>query len=297
MSFVTKLTALKHVVIGYYKKWLIDLSILKPKKLSSRFTSPKYIVSLTSYGRRIDNVLYYTLVSLLRQTYPPDMIVVWLDVETRNDKNLPEHLNRLRDYGVYYYYYYEDIRSYKKLIPSIIKYPNDIIITVDDDMIYSNNLIESLVREHEKFPNEIICRQCRFPKAVDGKLMPYNSWVAAPRNDKNANMVMPLGVSGVLYPPQSLHKDILQQELFQKMCPLADDIWIWIMAKRKGTKHRVIDQTNPVGDGFDDLYQYFHKGSALTHSNSKENQNDIQLNNLIEYFKLSIDTLTNTDVK
>lgn len=292
MSFKTKMVALKHVAIGYYRKWLIDLSIHKPRKLPDRQKSQKYIVSLTSYGRRINKVLYYTLVSLLRQTYPPDKIVVWLDKETNSDKSLPENLKKLREFGVCFLFC-DDLRSYKKLIPSLLKYPNDVIITVDDDMIYYNDIIGKLIHEHENHPNSIICSQCRYPKSKGQKLLPYNSWVAGPNTDKYADMIMPLGVSGVLYPPKSLHEDVTQYELFQKMCPLADDIWFWIMAKLNGTRHRVIGQTKPFGDSFDDLYQYFHKGAALTHANRLANQNDKQLSNLIDYFKLPVASLKN----
>ena len=44
------------------------------------------------------------------------------------------------------------------------------------------------------------------------------------------------GVGGVLYPPNSLHQDILSQEGFSSLCPNADDIWFWAMAVLADTK-------------------------------------------------------------
>lgn len=56
---------------GYFYKWLVDLHIYNVPKLNID-EAANVIVSLTSYGRRIEsNVLYYTLVSILRQSVSP----------------------------------------------------------------------------------------------------------------------------------------------------------------------------------------------------------------------------------
>ena len=55
---------------------------------------------MTSYGRRVAAVLPYTIISLLRQTYKPDRIVLWLDDEHWNDNNLPALLKRLKAHAL-----------------------------------------------------------------------------------------------------------------------------------------------------------------------------------------------------
>ncbi|MDD6026392.1 MAG: glycosyltransferase, partial [bacterium] len=35
------------------------------------------------------------------------------------------------------------------------------------------------------------------------------------------------GVGGVLYPPHSLRKDMMDVDLFTKIAPSTDDIWFW----------------------------------------------------------------------
>lgn len=55
----------------------------------------KVIVSLTSYGRRVSDTVYYTLISLLRQTYKPDAIILWLDYENWNDEKIPRRVFNL----------------------------------------------------------------------------------------------------------------------------------------------------------------------------------------------------------
>ena len=92
----------------------------------------KVIISLTSYGRRVRKTLPLTITSLLKQTYKPDMVLLWLDYSWQN-KDLPSRLKKLIDYGLTIKYC-EDIKSYKKLIPTLLEYPNEVIITTDDDV-------------------------------------------------------------------------------------------------------------------------------------------------------------------
>lgn len=288
-----KLKVIYRISKGYVYKWLTDIGYYKPCKLEPRDAdgaNEKIIVTLTSYGRRVDKVVYYTLISLLRQSLAPDKIVVCLDKKRHSQENLPKRLIKLMDYGVEYIFC-EDIRSYKKLIPSLKKYPEDILITVDDDVIYRRDIVESLVNAHNDDQKAIVTNQCRFPIIKDDKFLPYNQWVSPNSTPENICAIMPIGVSGVLYPPGSLDPEVFNQEVFQKLCPLADDIWFWLMAKLNGTNHIVIAQEKSVGNSFDDLYQYFHKGSALTHSNSKQNANDRQLMDLLEYYHIDLSTL------
>lgn len=285
MSFKSKINACSHIIRGYAIKWLIDIGLISPFKLLPKDSSIKTVVSLTSYGRRVNEVVFYTLVSLLRQTVLPDKIILWLDDCEWNENNIPEKLKKLTKKGVEIAYC-NDVRSYTKLVPSLNLYSNKyILITVDDDVIYRSDIIESLINAHKLFPNDIITRKARFPQTVKGGFIPYNKWSL--KGSASPEYIMPIGVSGVLYPPNSLHPMTTDVELFKKLCPLADDIWFWVMAKKQGTNHRVIAADKSVGDGFDDLYQFFHKGSALTHSNSKKNLNDEQLNAVIKYFDLT----------
>ena len=113
----------------------------------------KVTVSLTSYGRRVAAVLPYTIISLLRQTYKPDRIVLWLDDEHWNDNNLPALLKRLKAHGLTVKYC-KDIRSYTKLVPALEAYPNDIIITFDDDVFYRKDSVKRLM---EAFLNNPTC--------------------------------------------------------------------------------------------------------------------------------------------
>ena len=111
-----------NAIIGYIYKFAIDLHLLAIPNL--RNMDNDIVVSLTSYGRRVrTNVVYYTLVSLLRQKTQPDKILLWLAEDEWNDEIIPVKLKRLKEKGVEILYC-RDIKSYKKLIPTIKEYPD-----------------------------------------------------------------------------------------------------------------------------------------------------------------------------
>lgn len=281
-----------NAIIGYIYKFAIDLHLLSIPNL--RNMDNDIVVSLTSYGRRVrTNVVYYTLVSLLRQKIQPDKIVLWLAEDEWNNELLPSRLKKLKAKGVEICYC-KDLKSYKKLIPTLRKYPNSTIITVDDDMIYSKDTIQTLVEEHLKYPREIICTEARKPIIKNGIPQNYNEWddnQLVPFEDGFSSLLLfPVGVGGVLYPVNSLHNDVTNMELFMKFCPFADDIWFWFCGLRNNTiKRFVIKKERDLS--FDNLYQYFHKGSALTHTNNFKHQNDEQLKNLFAYYNYQIENV------
>ena len=50
----------------------------------------------------------------------------------------------------------DNLRAYKKLYPVQKKYPNIPIMTMDDDIILSEDCIETYMNEHIKHPNDIL---------------------------------------------------------------------------------------------------------------------------------------------
>ena len=89
---------------------------------------------------------------------------------------------------------------------------------------------------------------------------------------------------GVLYPPGSLYKDVLNEELFMKLCPTADDIWFWSMAILNNTKIRV------VHNNFSELIYInpeveFGMKDGITLFNINMHKNDNQLRNVIHFYE------------
>lgn len=192
----------------------------------------RLIVSLTSFPARIPT-LHITLSSLLQQSVTPDLVVLWLAKEqfANGEADLPEEILRLKDYGLTIEWC-NDIRPYKKLIPALKEFPNDVIITVDDDVFYDKKMVERLYNSYQAHPDCINCHRITKISLKNGKFK------AKPKKcyprPSFANKLV--GVGGVLYPPHSLYKDITNEDLFMKLAPTNDDIWFWLMAVMNGTR-------------------------------------------------------------
>lgn len=192
-------------------------------------------VSLTTFGRRINDV-FLTIESLGLQTHKPGRIVLWLDQKEFNNLNIPNSLKCLQERELTINYC-KDLKSYKKLIPSILNYPEDIIITVDDDAIYNFNLVEILYRSYKLNPKFIHCGICRTIKFEKQKLYPYQMWE---KNSKQALVPdlknFTIGVGGVLYFPGCFDENILNEDIYMKLSPYSDDIWFNTMRILKSVK-------------------------------------------------------------
>ena len=204
--------------------------------------NPQLIVSLTSFPKRI-NYVVYTINTLLQQTLKPDRIVLWLaDSQFPNKEDeLPAELLKLRDFGLEIKWC-EDLRSYKKLIPSLKEFPNDIIVTCDDDLYYEENWLEKLYNAYLKNPEYIhIHRTCR---------MIYNDGVITRYSQRKAIMLhfpepsyfnSVFGAGGCLYPPHTLSDEVFNVANIDKTVGFHDDFWFWGMAVLKGTKICEVD--------------------------------------------------------
>ena len=245
----------------------------------------KVIVSLTSYGRRVSDTVYYTLISLLRQTYKPDAIILWLDYENWNDEKIPRRVFNLIKYGITIKYC-KDIKSYKKLIPSITYFPNDLIITCDDDLFYKRNMIELLVSEYVKDPKRIYSHRAhRLTFDEYGNLNSYNDWENE-ISGVNGLDVFPTSGGGCLYKKDLLYEDLCKESIFMKLSPTADDVWFYFMAILQKTENVVLQNRNSIYIPLDNLFQYFHRNSCLYDMN--KNRNDCQIQAVINFYNFNI---------
>lgn len=245
----------------------------------------KVIVSLTSYGRRVNSVLPFTIISLLKQSYKPDKIILWLDKDHWNNKNLPISLLKLKKYGLEVCFC-NDIKSYKKLIPTLIDYPDDIIITVDDDFYYKKDMVKYLVEAYRQDPSHIYTHRAhKIILSEAGQLKPYNDWIME-ISGCIGRSVFSTGCAGCLYKRSLLYSDVCKENLFMKLAPKADDVWFYFMEVLQQTQCVVLPYKGNMFIPLDTLYQYFHTNSNLSASNCKESQNDVQIRNVMAHYHL-----------
>ncbi len=236
---------------------------------------PSLIVSLTSFPGRI-NTVHHTIETLLKQTLRPDRLILWLSDNQFPNKedDLPNELLKLKEFGLEILWC-EDLKSYKKLVPALKMFPNDIIITADDDMYYQKDWLQSLYEKYLENPNNIYTRRaCRIEKKGDYfMILPH--YLDNNKKIDFSNQLM--GGAGTLYPPNSLHSDIFDKDKILNLIPTFDDIYFWAMAVMAGTKIGLVQNK--------DLNFYNVENSqneALCKTNGKsQNMNDIEAFNII----------------
>lgn len=198
-------------------------------------------VSLTSFGTRIETV-YLTIESLMQHSLKADKIVLTLDRNNFSEANLPATLKKQRDRGLEILFCEEDLGPYTKFYYTLQKYPDDLLITVDDDLIYPIDTIDPLYRAYQKEPDVIHCnRGHRMLYAADGKLLPYKKWQWNYSGSEASLDLFPTGVGGVLYFPGSLDFEALDKNTFMALAPKADDVWLKAMSLKKRIECRQVE--------------------------------------------------------
>jgi len=185
------------------------------------------IVSLTSFAQRF-GTLAATLKVLLAQSVVPDRLILW--VGHRDIKKVPKEIYALRKHGLAICAT-DDIGPYTKIIPTLDHFPEAFIVTADDDIYYGSTWLQSLVDGYGGDPKEIICRRAH--KVVldeTGKPLPYRQWRRETDCRARSRLVFPTGAGGVLYPPGCFHRDVTRRDIFTKLAPHADDLWLFWMA-------------------------------------------------------------------
>jgi len=113
----------------------------------------RLIVTMTSWKKRIENV-EKVLKSVLNNTVLPDLIIVNLAIEEfpNKENDLPLGLNELiksQNGLIEINWLKNNTKVWKKIFPTLLKYPNDTSINIDDDFIYPNDIIETFKSKRE----------------------------------------------------------------------------------------------------------------------------------------------------
>lgn len=209
--------------------------------LNKEVRNPRIIASLTTFPDRI-NTVSKTISTLLKQTLKPDMLILWLAKEQfpNKEEELPDELLKLKDFGLAIKWC-NDIRSYKKLIPALKEFSDDIVITFDDDVYYPFDTVEKLYNSYLEYPKCIHANRVRRFFIKNNEIMSKTAadmyWVKF--NDCSfLNKIT--GCGGVLYPPHSLCDKVFSEEEFERIVPTQDDVWFWAMAVLNNTKIKLV---------------------------------------------------------
>lgn len=238
--------SMKRALAWFYARYIKPLPSycrLSDKSGVNRIAREKrVVVSLTSYPARM-NAIAPTLVSLLNQEFKPDQLVLWLAVEQfpQREESLPDEVLRLTSYGLEIRWT-KDVRSYKKLIPTLKTFPEDIIVTCDDDTFYPPDWLRRLWLSYKQYPDCIHCHRGHTIRIdSNGMVLPFLKWEYESTRREASYRNFVTGIGGVLYPPHSLDSRVDEESLFMTLAPTCDDHWFWAMAVLNGRRIKLVD--------------------------------------------------------
>lgn len=258
-----------------------------------------FIVSLTTFPKRIES-LRYTLHSIFIQDIRPKKVILSLSseefIQDYGSKELPSYIKEFEAFGLEVLWNEENLRQYNKIIPILKSYPNDVIVSLDDDIYYPQGLLRGLYEAHLRNKNVIWAQRARIIAFDDNNIKSFFEWKLVKRANSlwqnRASFGLFLeGVGGVLYPPNSLHKDTTRKDLFMKLCPKADDIWLWAMAILNNTKIAVVEH-NLMADGNAMVISPYQQSLWLDNLTSG---NDKQMQSMLKAYPMILEKLHNKD--
>lgn len=269
--------AVRDIQINNIKNQTVNCSI--KGVTSEQICDKEVVVSLTTHGIRLQEV-YLSIESIMQGTLKPNRIILWLSKEYEN-KPLPASLKLQMKRGLEVKYC-EDFGPFTKMFYTLENFPDSIIITIDDDIIYDINLVDNLVRSYIESPECISAnRILKMKLDTNNRPISYLKWIWDAMPSTTSPLNFATGVGGVLYPPHSLDNEVLNKEVILNTCPKEDDAWWYCMALKKGTKVKQCNKSH-----------YFQNDNVQSIALQNENidpsncRSDIQLKAIMDRYNL-----------
>ena len=247
----------------------------------------RLIVSLTTYPKRI-GLIPQVLESLYEQTRTPDEIILWLAPEQfpNREKELPERLVELSEQGKLTIRWCDDLKAHKKYFFAMQEYPEDLIVTVDDDLTYSQDTLAVLYNSYLLYPDAVSTVRAHLIVLDENQqILPYQSWIQETDTciHEPCMQLMATGGAGVLYPPHLFRKEFFDPQAVMENSPYADDLWLKAMQLASEVPvvvARPHEQLRYLPDSQEE---------ALHLINVRQNQNDVQLENIIRWMDKTLE--------
>ena len=127
----------------------------------------------------------------------------------------------------------EDLGPHKRYFFTMQEYPEDLVLTFDDDVIYNSDVIEKLYSSYLAHPeciSGIRVHKITFSQS-DRSIRKYTDWelecIGCEGDESHKYLIT--SVAGDIYPPHSVHEEAFNVEALKNLCPMNDDIWLKVM--------------------------------------------------------------------
>lgn len=227
----------------------------------------KVYISLTSTSERV-KLVHNTILSLMSQTYPFTQITLYLSHEPylldNGLSDAPIELSLLSDINPKFQIEFtENTGPYRKLLPMLQRHWEDdcLLVTVDDDKIYREDLVERLVEKYYQRNgeavianrasirwNRVLSKYCERRYKIPKKVRRYlESNVSGNKRHSHSlayilgnrwkfieDITFPEGNDGVLYHPKFFTPIVFQWPLIRKLAKTHDDFWFKVCTMING---------------------------------------------------------------
>ena len=203
----------------------------------------RVIVSLSTVPERIGN-LGPTVRSLLRQTSPPDEIVLAIpefSIREQRPYAVPKHVSRWPRMRVLHCQ--KDWGPATKFIPIVREElaagrGNTLIMVVDDDRIYPRDALETYLHYNKQLPDAALCfRGAAMPRDLDWR---HAKMIRASELRQPQPAAVITGCGSYLIQPRFFDESLCDYSQAPKGAFYMDDIWISGCLARRNVKRYVV---------------------------------------------------------
>src|SRR5881409_1714939 len=206
----------------------------------------RVIVSLSTVPERIGN-LGPTVRSLLRQTRPPDEIVLAIpefSVREQRSYEVPEYVSRLPRVRIFHCR--RDWGPATKFIPIVREelaagHGDTLIMVVDDDRVYPRDALETYLHYNKQLPDAALCfRGAGMPRNLDWR---DARMIRASELRQPQLVAVITGCGSYLIQPTFFDESLWDYSRAPEGAFYMDDIWISGCLTRRGVKRYVVPAT------------------------------------------------------
>lgn len=226
-------------------------------------------VNLTTTSSRL-GLCSATIWSLIHQTKKPDKIFLWISrrayLSDEGIKTIPSWVDELNGISnIVEVKFVENTGPYRKIINAIkLANQSDILFYVDDDVIYGDKWLETLL--HAFYKNEsklaIASRVRVVERNIFGLMQSYSRYRVCKNSSKFSHDYIITGVGGCVLTRNMVNESLINNDDYILLAPKTDDIWISKILELSGTVVEACPKALTYVDQID------HKKNALNLSNT-----------------------------
>jgi len=203
----------------------------------------RYIASMTTYPARFNHALK-AIESIQLQTIKAKTLVVHISEEDwrQAEKDFIRPV-KFRFHNKVIIEPCENLKPLNKILYAAKRFPEENIVTFDDDVIYPRDRVERLINRHKEYPQNPIAFRVRKVSFSEHKVEPYSQWKLGHDKGGPNPLNFPTSVSGSLYPAGIFPESFFDAETYKSICLNNDDVWTYF--------HMLLSDTPFVSGGIE----------------------------------------------